>query len=449
MNKILKSKRFSLVALICTFILFLFIIFDIGMGFAISLIISAIIVFLLSKTKSIIGMIIIFFIILFNIVYLTFSLTPTYSQEVSLEDYYKGKENIVSFNIMDTKETLEDNNASLRVRSPKGDERINLYKEGIEDKQVSVGEDDVISFMSRTNEISTTINIRFRDGSSIRLFPQSTIKMSEIYQDQENLLDSRTNLKVENGSVRFNVIRTITGDEGFNVETDSGTLVIRGTSGFIEHDINENETSAYSHDHLIEVVNKAGESMLLGNGEAAAFSEDFLERIDIYEFIDNVGEDIYKRLNRFFQEDMQNIEQYQEDIVNYIKENYSWSLDDSNFFERISYWKMRIGSFFDETKKSNLENYRNYKALLGDEDINVGDIREENILVPVNDTIDNIRLRFLREAGEEDEDTMRSYIINRYNEALEAGEDIDTDEIYNQIKSSDTIQNIIDGLDNF
>ncbi len=446
-----NNKLLYIIITIIIFILFLKFIFDFSNFFIWFLIISTLLVWLLINIKSIFAFVIASIIVILNFILLTFALIPTYDEEVDVWSFYSQKWNYLSIEINDNIEDLEENNARIRIIWPGWKNETYNINEDKEWKEIRVRENYVVSFVSSSKDIDSIVNLHLRDWTILKIFPQTTIRLNEIFQNHSNLTESRTNISLESWNIWFTVVRTIVSDDWFNIETNNWALVIRWTSWFINHNQQDNETNIFSYNHIIEYISEEWKSKILWKNEAARIKDNIIKEIDINEFINDFWEDLYKRLNRFFQYDQEIIEEYKDELVWYIEENYWWVLDESERISKLSEWKLRFQSLYDEDAKSNLENYRKYSTMVWKSDISqFNDYLENAILVPVNENLERAKINFLELLSEENVEAARSYATNKFNEVLEMWEDIDTDNIKDIIESSDiNIDSIIDRVNNF
>ncbi len=401
------------------FVGFVYFVLELPLYFIITVIISAGIVFFLTKTKTYIAFVISTLVVGINFALLIFAVIPTYWHSVNLQEYYENQDNYLEVNIQDDTETLERNNAQVVIQTAwqwgyQEYERYNLYEDDILNKQIKINEWERITFQSNTNTIDTHLILNLRDGSVIRLLPQTAIETNKIIPDKDDLLDSETDINLLDWEIWFSTARTILDEDWFNFNTNNWRIVIRGTSWYISQQ-NE-ETLTYSHNSVIEVINQEWAEKFIEESKAALMTEEEIEEIDLGEFIQEVGQDLYQDIQRYFEYDQEKIEQYKQDIRNYIKETFSREFEDS---ERLSYFgeiKMRILSYFSEEKEQQLQNYREYAALVEWERISYYEDFQESIVVPVNQRIEELKTSYLEEKALEDSDAAVAYFIDRYNE---------------------------------
>ncbi|MBS8121835.1 FecR domain-containing protein [Candidatus Vampirococcus lugosii] len=430
-----------------TFIFFLlFLKFFLGIGniFLGFLGISGIIVYLLSHIKATYAFIMSVFIVIINFVALTFAIIPVYDEEVDVSSFYANQSNYINFNINDDLSILEKNNARIIIKS--SGERIktyNLFDENI--GNIDIKEDYIITFASLTKDIESDVVINLRDGTIIRIFPQTTIKFQDLIKENKNLLNSKTSINIENGKIWFSLVRTILSDDGFNINTSNGTLVIRGTSGYVEHDLQSGTSTVFSFNHLIEFVNNEGEKFLINKKEGLQIIKNSIENIDINKFIEIKGQETYKKINRFFQKDSDIINNYKNKIINYVKNNYSGTLEMKGILASISSTKLFLMKYFDEEYENNYKNLQKYNAIVGNSEIE-GYMKylDDAIIVPVNENFNKIKLNLLDLLSQDNMEIAKSYVINKYNKALDLGENINISDIEDFIKGNIDLNKIFD-----
>lgn len=406
--------------------------------------ISWIIVYLLSHIKATYAFIMSVFIVIINFVALTFAIIPVYDEEVDVSSFYANQSNYINFNINDDLSILEKNNARIIIKSSW--ERIktyNLFDENI--WNIDIKEDYIITFASLTKDIESDVVINLRDGTIIRIFPQTTIKFQDLIKENKNLLNSKTSINIENWKIWFSLVRTILSDDWFNINTSNWTLVIRWTSWYVEHDLQSWTSTVFSFNHLIEFVNNEWEKFLINKKEWLQIIKNSIENIDINKFIEIKWQETYKKINRFFQKDSDIINNYKNKIINYVKNNYSWTLEMKWILASISSTKLFLMKYFDEEYENNYKNLQKYNAIVWNSEIEwYMKYLDDAIIVPVNENFNKIKLNLLDLLSQDNMEIAKSYVINKYNKALDLGENINISDIEDFIKWNIDLNKIFD-----
>lgn len=423
--KITQKNILIYVITLAIWIFALWQILNIPFQILIMIIVSVLIIYLISKKKNFLTIYITIFIIIINLLTIVFTLIPTYSKNVELSDFYKKQENILKIDIQNTKK-LQKNRAKIFIKNSQKDKNtiIELWKQK-KDIEKKIYSGDSISFISKTKDLDTLATIYLWDWTIIRLLPQSTIKMNKLIKNTQKLTDSQTQIEVDKWQIRFNVIKTITNKEWFNIETSNWTLVIRGTAGFIEKNSQKN-TMVYSHNHIIEIKNKKWETKLLPTQKAMLFSNEKFSQINLENFYQKLNQKIRKKIKKFPILDKEHIKQYKKHFKEYIKKNFSRILDQRKKIETISYIKMKILSFFDKKYEKQIQNYRKYKTLTSGISIEKYLKRmEQYVFIPINQNTQRLKKKILKKYSKINEEGIKNYIINLYNEALDKWVDVD------------------------
>ena len=444
-----KYKLIYTFLLLATFFIFMRFAFDISNTFLVFLIISSLLIWFLTNIKSIFWYIFAFLIIIINIVLVFFAIIPTYDKEVNVLWFYSQQKNFINIVINDEEEVIKENNARIRIIWPWWiNETINFTEENLW-INFEIKENYVITFQSRTNNINSSVIINLWDWTIIRLLPQTTIRINQILQNHNNLLDSKTNISIENWNIWFSVIRTIIWDDSFNIKTENWTLVIRWTSWFISHNQNNKETSILSYNHIIELIDNNWNSHILWKNDIIKIKDNIINKMDINQFINMISQETYININRFFQDDLVYIENYKNSIVKYVIDNYWWTLDNSERLWKISKIKLNILSIWNNDYKNKLENYKKYEAILWNYEIkSFNEKLIDWIIIPINKNFNDIKLNFLENLSKENIEAAKSYIINRYNKVLDLDWNIDISLIEWYLKWNINIDRIRNNINN-
>lgn len=104
---------------------------------------------------------------------------------------------------------------------------IPLRDENLTSQKYEVFSQDRILFVSKSKNIKSWANIYLWDGTIIRILPQTSLYLSEIFKNLDNPLLSKTHLQLQRGNIWFSNVRTILKDDSFNINTQDGTVIIR------------------------------------------------------------------------------------------------------------------------------------------------------------------------------------------------------------------------------
>lgn len=402
----------------------------------ISLAISIIIIFLLWRGKSIFFFYFAVVIVLFNLLLLIFSLIPIYDKEIDITPFYKQNINKIIIKINDDVDTLDKSNAILKIQNSI-DKSLNttIKLDEISNSEYTLNLNQTewynITFISKTRDIQSTVNIYLWDWTILRLLPQSSINLITIKRNDENLLKSKTQIEISNWSIRFNLIRTVFEDDGFNIKTKNWVIAIRWTAWFVNYDNNDNSSVVYSHDHVIELSNNSKEKMLMNWWEIAKITNYSIQLINIDEIFDRVGKDIKQRIDNLDIMDKNDINIYKAELNKYINDNFWWSLQKFKSLNSFSIMKSRLMVMIDKKYKKNLENYQKYQLLIGEWQIYkwVDDTLIDSIITPINENMKQLKLKYLENLWHSNIDATKSFLINKYNQIKEKWNNYDFEKL--------------------
>lgn len=396
--------------------------------FLISISIVFILKYKFSKFKTLTTFVIIL-IWLINFVLIVFALIPTENQNIDIKNFYKNKKNYIKILIKDSKEKLKEENAILFIPRLWIKKLRNLSN----NKKIEVFPKDKIIYTSKSKNLKTIINLYLWDWTIIRIFPQTSIDLKKIYKNLNNLPKSETKIKVEWWNIRFRVIKTIVDDKWFNIETNDWTLIIRWTAWFVRK--SPTSTLAYSDDHIIEWENKNWLKFLISKKQWVIIKKDKIKKLNYNQIINILWERLYKTLIKIKQIDQKDINKYKQEFVEYLKQNFKYNFEKIN---KLSYYKIWLLSLFSEKYKKLLENYNIFQILVEwkkSELLNTQKLKDI-IFIPINKTINQEKLEYLKKMATTNTEYLKTLIIQKTNDLLDKGKNIDLNELINKIGES-------------
>lgn len=414
----------------------------------ISIIVSSILIYLLSKSKNILSIYSIIIIITFNIILLIFSIIPVYNKDVNVTGYYYQNPNIMRIDIKDSDDILSENMAKIVIQNPNFfDKKFDLITAPKEN--IILNSWDTITFVSKSNQLQSIVNIYLWDGSIIRLLPQSTIKIDKILRDSNDILNSKTQVTLQKWNIWFRIIRTIFTKDWFNVKTSNWNIVIRWTAWLVNQD--DWKTLVYSNDHIIQVENNSWDSEMVNKSEIAEMSELWIKKWTINDYIDNIWVNIVSKIKSFEEFDKKDLEEYQKWVIDYANTNFSWIFDKQKNLSYLSEIKLKFLSMIDSKYEKNYDNYNKYKYINW-EDSKIWTWNEDLIITPLSNDYMNKKLEYLRNKWKNSMEATESYIINSYNKLIDEWKNISFDKnnferIIKDVKSWD-YQNKIENFYN-
>lgn len=416
------------------------------------LMISIIVMYFLSKWKSKILWIVTFFIILINIITLIFVLVPTYEHEIEIESFYKNQQNNLTINIKDSKNELLENNANIIITSsnnpntPRQSIQLWLYNEIW--KSIELFEWDKISFNSKSNKLKSTVNVNLRDWTTFRVLPQSIIKLDKVTLNANNIIDSKTKVSIDKWTAWFNIIKTIASEDTFNIWTSNWVLVIRWTSWLISYNNENKNTTIYSNNHIIEIINNKWLSEFVSKWEIFKFNNIWITQTTLQEFRSKfINTDIFKDIQEFKLLDNEDINKYRNEFNVFIEKNFKWKYNDYKYIKEISEIKMMLLSKIPFDSKTNkkyiqqIENYEIYKAFMWD-NIKPEYIKsniEKLIITPFNSSLKKLKIEYIKS---NEIKSIKHKLISVYNTALDSWKNLNIDEMKDWIKKSQEVSNL-------
>lgn len=422
----MKSKIINILAFIWWFIIwsiFLIKILWVSFLLIISIVISSGLIYLLSKSKNILSIYSIIIIITFNIILLIFSIIPVYNKDVDVTWYYYQNPNIMRIDVKDSDDILSENMARIVIQNSNFfDKKFDLITAPKEN--IILNSWDTITFVSKSNQLESIINIYLWDGSIIRLLPQSTIKIDKILRDSNDILNSKTQVTLQKWNIWFRIIRTIFTKDWFNVKTSNWNIVIRWTAWLVNQD--DGKTLVYSNDHIIQVENNSWDSEMINKSEIAEMSELWIKKWSINDYINNIWSNVVSKIKSFENFDKQDLEEYQKWVINYANTNFSWIFDKQQNLSYLSELKLKFLSMIDKKYEKNYDNYNKYKYINW-ESSELWTWNEDLIITPLSSDYMNKKLEYLKSKWKNSMEATESYIINSYNKLVDDGKSINFD----------------------
>ena len=138
-------------------------------------------------------------VITINIGLLVFAQIPIYSQKIDLKPFFQQQKNYLTFSIHDPRDTLRKQKATLIIKhtNPPTTITIPLRDESLTSQKYEIFSKDKILFVSKSKNIKSWVNIYLWDGTIIRVLPQTSLYLSEIFKNLDNPLLSKTHLQLQ------------------------------------------------------------------------------------------------------------------------------------------------------------------------------------------------------------------------------------------------------------
>lgn len=391
----------------------------VSLNFIIFFIISTFIWLYLSRYNSKFVKFIVIFIWIINFFLFVYALIPQPQQDIDIKKFFLDQQNCLKIFKNDSDEVLRKQLASVYILWDKKKVRYRLWEVKNYTKFCWLGTGDTIIFTSRTKNLKTYLTLYLWDWSIIRIFPKTKLTLDKVLKNLNDLPNSKTKISITEGNIRFRVIKLITNDEWFNVKTPDGILIIRGTAWFVSRD---DKTLVYSDDHLIEGKNLAGDKFFIKWKEAVIFTKDkVLKKLDFNQFLNYVGENIYKIIKSFKIEDIREINLYKQKFSDYIKSQLS-AWQQSNIIAKISFRKVKLNSIvFEDDDIATIEKI---KILLWDfnkdelSDIDLSRFKNY-IFIPVNEKYQEVKMKFFEQMSKLNDYWKKNYLIQKINNMLD------------------------------
>ena len=288
-------------------------------------------------------------------------LVPTKTYNINTTVFYAKRQNYMKIYTKDPPTKLKSMAILIRREQNWQTQRFMIklsdYKN---DTKIPIFPKDKIYFVwLKTNKSYAAIYLW--DGTILRITPGTRLKLSKITKNLENLANSQTQIQLESWNIWFHVIKLIKGSSNMQIQTSTGQmLVIRWTAGLVsKENPNSNKTYAIDYSHFIEAKNPK-QSVILKPWEWAIITNEYIKIVkQIEAILQKAGLD-QKILEQFPTLDKQDLENYQKELINYIK-NQLWD----NLITQIETLKLKIFSIWDKNYKQYLENLETYQYLLG------------------------------------------------------------------------------------
>ncbi len=413
----LKSYLYLLVLYLIVAIFFWSL--GVSLNFIIFFIISTFIWLYLSRYNSKFVKFIVIFIWIINFFLFVYALIPQPQQDIDIKKFFLNQQNCLKIFKNDSDEVLRKQLASVYILWDKKKVRYRLWEVKNYTKFCWLGTGDTIIFTSRTKNLKTYLTLYLWDWSIIRIFPKTKLTLDKVLKNLNDLPNSKTKISITEGNIRFRVIKLITNDEWFNVKTPDGILIIRGTAWFVSRD---DKTLVYSDDHLIEGKNLAGDKFFIKWKEAVIFTKDkVLKKLDFNQFLNYVGENIYKIIKSFKIEDIREINLYKQKFSDYIKSQLS-AWQQSNIIAKISFRKVKLNNII--LKNNDIITIEKVKLLLWDfnkdelSDIDLSKFKNY-IFIPVNEKYQEVKMKFFEQMSKLNDYWKKNYLIQKINNMLD------------------------------
>ena len=413
----LKSYLYLLVLYLIVAIFFWSL--GVSLNFIIFFIISTFIWLYLSRYNSKFVKFIVIFIWIINFFLFVYALIPQPQQDIDIKKFFLNQQNCLKIFKNDSDEVLRKQLASVYILWDKKKVRYRLWEVKNYTKFCWLGTGDTIIFTSRTKNLKTYLTLYLWDWSIIRIFPKTKLTLDKVLKNLNDLPNSKTKISITEGNIRFRVIKLITNDEWFNVKTPDGILIIRGTAWFVSRD---DKTLVYSDDHLIEGKNLAGDKFFIKWKEAVIFTKDkVLKKLDFNQFLNYVGENIYKIIKSFKIEDIREINLYKQKFSDYIKSQLS-AWQQSNIIAKISFRKVKLNNII--FKNNDIITIEKIKILLWDfnkdelSDIDLSRFKNY-IFIPVNEKYQEVKMKFFEQMSKLNDYWKKNYLIQKINNMLD------------------------------
>ena len=344
-------------------------------------IVSIFFLFLLGRLRSkfkIISYIFWLFIVLIDVFLLIFMIIPVKSYEINTNKFYGERQNYLKIYIRDSNNEIRQKRVKIYIREQNGSRRENInlldYKKNT---KVILQEWDIIEYQASDKSLETFVVLYLWDGSVVRMLPQTTIVLNEVAKDINNLSNSKTNITVDEWSIRFRFIRFIEDGNSVNIETKNGVMAIRGTAGIVSYTKSKNETIVLDYSHYVEVSNKKWKSYILSEWEWATIVWDKIQRDKIGDIIDQIKGNIQEKMKQFDVLDQEYIKEYKKDLESYIEKQVGSLLKSWDFLQKIERSKIKLLALRDDNYKAWLQDIEFYDYIKWNWDISLKDISKK------------------------------------------------------------------------
>jgi hypothetical protein len=165
-----------------------------------------------------------------NFFLFVYALIPQPEVNVDIKKFFAEQDNCVKIFKNDPDEVLRKQMASVYIIGKNKKIKFKLWEVENYKKICGLTSQDTIIYTARSKNLKTFLTLYLWDGTIIRIFPKTKLVLDKVIKNLDDLPSSQTKISVNEGSIRFRVIKLITSDEGFNVKTPDGILIIRGTA---------------------------------------------------------------------------------------------------------------------------------------------------------------------------------------------------------------------------
>ncbi len=377
---------------------------------------SLVIIFLTKKRAPAATLVVWVIIIVVNLGLLVFAQIPIYSQKIDLKPFFQQQKNYLTFSINDSTQHLKQQKATIIIKhlNPPTTITIPLRDENLTSQKYEVFSQDRILFVSKSKNIKSWANIYLWDGTIIRILPQTSLYLSEIFKNLDNPLLSKTHLQLQRGNIWFSNVRTILKDDSFNINTQDGTVIIRWTAGLISKIASG--TIVFPHDHFLEIKTKKFQKVVAPR-QIVEFTQSTLNQLDLDQLKQLLWQQISDFIKLMPQLDKQFVQDYYQSLQNFIKQNFDTAWSQTQQLKRLSVWKMKALSLINPTYKQNLEQFETYQLLTqgGDIKLNLEQINAYLVTIPLNPSIEKLKLDYLKSQAQKNIEYLKTYIINQAN----------------------------------
>ena len=122
--------------------------------------------------------------------------------------------------------------------------------------------------------------------------------------------------------------------------------------------------------------------------------------------------------------DKQFVQDYYQSLQNFIKQNFDTAWSQTQQLKRLSVWKMKALSLINPTYKQNLEQFETYQLLTqgGNIKLNLEQINAYLVTIPLNPSIEKLKLDYLKSQAQKNIEYLKTYIINQANKLATQGQ---------------------------
>ena len=283
-------------------------------------------------------------------------LLPTKSYNISIKSYYNKKYNYMKIYPEWNKTKWKYMFIMLKRNGKWMPIKLSNYKKWY---KIRLKQNDKIYFAWNRDNKSYAIIYLWND-TIFRITPWTKLTLKKITKDLNNLPDSKTDVSLEQWNLWFHVVRLIKDSKSMNIQTWTWqTLIIRWTSWLIKKDINK--TYAVDYSHYIEVKNN-DKSKLLKPWQGAIIQN---RQIKVVNDLNLLLKKIWinkKTLKEFSSFDKKKIEEFNRNLVNYIKKQFA-STETFPLLSVAEEIKLKIFSIWDENYRNKLDKLVDYQYL--------------------------------------------------------------------------------------